>query len=123
MSVLTSPLFTSSRPPSVGVGYNNVASGCYGASHPNVINKIEDRYGQRCGHLPLDAKLIYVLVANPTTEIETQWAYLSQLIGKTVTVLSPQDLVAILHKATDPNALVVPYINVPETEHWIPQQL
>ncbi len=123
MHVLTNSLFASGRPRAIGIGYHNVGSGCHRASHCDLIEKIEGCYGQRCGHLPLEAERVHVLVAAVTTEIETQLAYLSQLIGKTITALSPQDLVTMLRQEASPNALVVPYINVPETEHWIQQEL
>ena len=123
MSVLTASLFASSGPKIIGVGYHNIGSGCHYASHPDLVQKIEGRYGQRCGHLPLEAERVHVLVTAPTAEIETQWAYLSQLMGKTITVLSPQDLTLALRGAPDPTILVVPYINVPQTEHWIQEEL
>ncbi len=123
MSLLTTSLFASSEPKTIGVGYHNVGSGCHCASHSDLIQKIDDRYGQRCGHLPLEAERVHVLVAVPTAEIESQWAYLSQLMGKTITVLSPQDFAIALRDAADPSALVVPYINLPETEHWIQEEL
>jgi hypothetical protein len=122
MSVLTTSLFASSRPRKIGVGYHNIG-GTQRASHPSLVKKIEDRYGQRCGHLPLEAEHVHVLVATPTTEIEAQLAYLSHLMGKTITALSMQDCITALRHAADPNALVVPYINVPETEHWIQEEL
>ncbi len=122
MNTLTTSLFASSEPKTIGIGYHNVGSGCLCASHPNLVQKIQDHYGQRCGHLPLEAERVYVLVAEPTTEIESQWAYLSQLMGKTITVLSPQDLTVVLRDAAS-TALVVPYINVPSTEHWFQKEL
>jgi hypothetical protein len=123
MRALTTSLFASSEPRTIGVGYHNVGSGIHRASHPDLIKQIEERYGQRCGHLPLEAERVHVLVADPTAEIEDQLAYLSQLMGKPITALSPQDLAIILRNTTTPNALVVPYIKVPETEDWIEHEL
>ena len=123
MCILTTSLFASSQPRTIGVGYHNVGSGCHRASHPDLIRKIEEQYGQRCGHLPLEAERVYVLAEVPTAEIEAQLAYLSQLMGKIISVLNPQDLAIVLRNTVNPNALVVPYMNVPETEHWIQEEL
>jgi hypothetical protein len=123
MNMLTTSLFALSGPNTIGVGYHNVGSGCHFADQPAQVQKVEGLYGQRCGHLPLEAERVHVLVAAPTAEIEAQWAYLSRLMGKPITALSPQDLVIALRKAADATTLVVPYINVPETEHWIQEEL
>lgn len=123
MSVLTTSLFASSQPRKIGIGYHNLGSGIQRASQPRLIKQIEGRYGQRCGHLPLEAERVHVLVETPTYEVEAQMVYLSHLIGKTITALSPRECIAALHDAADPNALVVPYINVPETERWVQEEL
>jgi hypothetical protein len=123
MNLLTISLFGSSEPTTIGVGYHNIGSGCHRASHTDVISRIEGHYRQRCGHLPLEAERVYVLVTDPSTEIESQWAYLSQLIGKPITPLCPQELALALRNDSPSRALVVPYINVPETEHWIQEIL
>ena len=123
MSLPTISLFASNEPTTIGVGYHNIGCGCHRASHPDVVTKIEGRYGQRCGHLPLEAERVHVLVSDPSAEIASQWAYLSQLMGKPITTLSPQDLTLILQDVAASSALVVPYINVPETEHWIQEEL
>src|SRR5258708_5824281 len=123
MSILTTSLFASSGSKTIGVGYHNIGSGCHYADHPDVVKKIEGRYDQRCGHLPLEAERVHVLVAAPTAEMDAQWAYLSQLMGKTITALSLQDLTIALREAADPTIQVVPYINMPETEHWIQEEL
>jgi hypothetical protein len=122
MKTLTTSLFASSEPKTIGVGYHNVGSGCLRASHLSLVQKIQNRYGQRCGHLPLEAERVYVLVTDPTAEVESQWAYLSHLMGKTITVLNPQDLAVVLRDAAS-TALIVPYINVPQTEHWLQEEL
>ena len=45
-------------------------------------------------------------------------------MGKTITALSPQELLTLaLRDAPDSTTLVVPYINVPQTEHWIQAEL
>ena len=120
---LTISLFASGEPITIGVGYHNIGSGCHRASHPDVVNRIEGRYGQRCGHLPLEAERVHVLLTDPSPEMEAQWAYLSQLIGKPIALLRPQDLALALRGGAASSALVVPYINVPETEHWIQETL
>jgi len=122
MNTLTTSLFASSEPKTIGVGYHNVGRGCLRASHLSLVQKIQNRYGQRCGHLPLEAERVYVLVTGLTAEVESQWAYLSHLMGKTITVLSLQDLAVVLRDAAS-TALIVPYINVPQTEHWLQEEL
>jgi hypothetical protein len=123
MNVLTTSLFGSSQPRKIAIGYHNLGRGLQRASQPRLVQQVEARYGQRCGHVPLEAEQVHVLVATPTREIEAQLAYLSHLIGKTITALSVEGCLTALQQAADPNALVVPYINVPETEQWIQEEL
>lgn len=123
MTMLTASLFASRQPHTIGIGFHNIGSGCFAASHPELVQRIEDHYGQRCGHLPLEAEQVYVMVATPTDEIREQWAYLSQLMGKTITVSTPRDIAIALHTIDPSDALVVPYINTPQTEHWLEEKL
>src|SRR5258708_22822548 len=117
MSILTTSLFASSGSKTIGVGYHNIGSGCHYADHPDLVKKIEGRYGQRCGHLPLEAERVHVLVAAPTAEMDAQWAYLSQLMSKTITALSLQDLTIALRAAADPTTQIASYTNIPPNEH------
>lgn len=48
------------------------------------MNYAQYYYGERCGHLPLNARTIRVLVSESTPEIKAQMAYLSSLFGKDV---------------------------------------
>jgi hypothetical protein len=123
MDILTTSLFSSSKLRKITAGYHNLGSGLQRASRADLVKGVEALYGQRCGHLPLEAQRVHVLVAEPTPEIERHMAYLSQLMGKTITALSLQDFAGILRQNADANALVVPYINVSETEHVIEHEL
>ncbi len=44
MGILTTSLFASSGPNTIGVGYHNIGRDCHSASHPDLVQKIEDRY-------------------------------------------------------------------------------
>ncbi len=82
-----------------------------------MVDKLEAHYGERCGHIPFDAEKIRVLVDIPTPAIEAQVAYLSQLFGKEIKA----DTFEALRRENTPDEhlLVVPYVNVPETEQRI----
>jgi hypothetical protein len=124
MSILHTSLFASSIPGTIGAGFHNVGgTGVLRASNEAVVKKVELHYGERCGHIPLDAPNIGVLVELPTTVIRTQMAYLSQLFGKDITPVTPGDLKAAKQEATAHPPLVVPYINVPETETYVRNEL
>src|SRR5947209_10444524 len=116
MIILDTALFATPVSPTLGVGFHNVGSGVLRASHETVVKQVERHYGERCGHLPLDAGNVRVLVDQHTTDIRTQMDYLSQLFGKTVTPRTLDELRAEKEKLAGPAPLVVPYINVPETE-------
>ena len=47
-----------------------------------MIDYVQHYYGERCGHLPLNANAIRALVAISTTEIQAQMTYLSSLFDK-----------------------------------------
>lgn len=112
-------LFTTPVAATLGVGYHNVGSGVLRASHEAVVKQVERHYGERCGHLPLDAGNVCVLVDQHTTDIRTQMDYLSQLFGKAITPWTLDELKVEKDKLAGPVPLVVPYINVPETETHI----
>ena len=130
-------------PRTLGVGFHNVGSeGVLRASNEAIIKRIQHYYGERCGHLPLNATNIRALVDAPSEEICAQMAYLSTLFGKNIMpitfdelkqeilgtnssyALHPVSLVGadssrpspIDRLVADQIPLVVPYINVPEIE-------
>src|SRR5437762_4079515 len=125
MHILHTSLFTSDtqRAP-LGAGYHNVGNGgVLRALNEAVTRQIELHYGGRCGHLPLDAHNISVLVHFPTAAIRTQIQYLSHLFGKEVTARTFDEFKAVAEHVTEPTPLVVPYINIPETEAYIRDEL
>lgn len=87
------------------------------------MNYAQYYYGERCGHLPLNARTIRVLVSESTPEIKAQMAYLSSLFGKDVVPITFDELK--LEKAQSPElvSLVVPYISVPEIETRLHHEL
>src|SRR2546425_6966171 len=117
MSILHTSLFATPTPRTLGVGFHNV--GCEGvlrASDEAMVKKVQHYYGERCGHLPLNARNIRVLVDFPSGEIRAQMAYLSALFGKDVLPITFDELKREEERVTDVVPLVVPYINVPEIE-------
>src|SRR5438477_218815 len=116
MSILDTALFATPVPATLGVGFHNVGSGVLRASNEALVKQVERHYGERCGHLPLDAGNVRVLVVQHTTDIRTQMDYLSRLFGKAITPRTLDELRAENEKLAGPAPLVVPYINVPETE-------
>ncbi|MBE3560296.1 MAG: hypothetical protein IMW89_13885 [Ktedonobacteraceae bacterium] len=123
MSTLQKSLFAPERPRAFGVGYHNVGSGVLRASDEAMIKKIERHYGERCGHLPLDASRIGVLVEYPTPDICEQIGYLGQLFGKDIAPITFDDFKRQTQQISGNPPLIVPYINVPETEMRIRQDL
>ena len=119
MSVLNISLFDSHVPRELGVGYHNVGTGVLRASDKTTIDYVEAHYGQRCGHLPLDAQRVCVLVHAHTDEIHSHLKYLSQLFGKEIKAITPDQLQQEQKRFSERQALIVPYINVPETEKRI----
>jgi hypothetical protein len=119
MSAFTVSLFAPQTPLTVGVGYHNVGSGVLRASHADMIKKISAHYGERCGHLPLDAEHLYVLVALHSPTGDAQIAYLSALLGKTVHAVTETELQEQLSQHETAPALFVPYINVSQTDSWV----
>src|SRR6266568_387285 len=119
MSVLNVSLFDSHVPRELGVGYHNVGTGVLRASDKTTIDYVEAHYGQRCGHLPLDAQRVCVLVHALSDDIHSHLKYLSQLFGKEIKAITSDQL----KHFSEPRVLIVPYINVPETEKRIQTEL
>src|SRR5256885_12779185 len=92
MSVLNIALFDSHVPRELGVGYHNVGTGVLRASNKTTIDFVEAHYGQRCGHLPLDAQRVYVLVNARTDDIQSHLEYLSRLFGKEIAAITADEL-------------------------------
>jgi hypothetical protein len=119
VDVLNESLFTAHTPVEIGAGFHNIGSGVLRASHKEMIDKIEAHYGERCGHIPFDARRIRVLVDTPTPDIDAQVAYLGQLFGKEIKAITFEDLKAEKEALSVESPLIVPYVNVPETEQRI----
>ncbi len=117
MDILHTALFSSPLPRTLGVGFHNVGSeGVLRASDEATVKYVQHYYGERCGHLPLNARNICALVDFPSADIRAQMGYLSALFGKTITPLTFEELKGEKEKAPGQAPLVVPYINVPEVE-------
>lgn len=124
MSILHKPLFPLPSQGSPGIGFHNVGSeGVLRASNERMINFVQTYYGQRCGHLPLNAGVRHTLVSTPTEEIQAQMTYLSSLFGKEVTPLTLDDLKQARERTPEQTPLIVPYINIPELEHSLGKAL
>jgi hypothetical protein len=122
MGTVNSMLFGQRR--AVGVGFHNIGSGLLRASHEATVRKVERHYGERCGHLPLNAANVRVLVDDRTGDIQTQMAYLSRLMKKDILPVTHDELARQQSNSTSgKRTLVVPYINVPETETYVQQEL
>src|SRR5713226_7955571 len=123
MSILNISLFDSHVQRELGVGYHNVGTGDLRASDKTTIDYVEAHYGQRCGHLPLNARRVCVLVDAITDEIHSHLRYLSQLFGKELKAITPDHLQQEQKRFSERRALIVPYINVLETEKRIQTEL
>ena len=124
MSILHTPLFASPAPQVLGVGFHNVGSeGVLRASNEEMVKYVQHYYGERCGHLPLHASTVRVLVSLPTPEIRAQLRYLSTLFGKEVLPVTFDELRREKEQTPALVPLVVPYINVPETEARLRREL
>ncbi len=119
MDILNESLFLSSAPEELGAGFHNIGSGVLRASNKDMVDKLEAHYGERCGHVPLDARRLRVLVDTPTPDIDAQVAYLSQLFGKELKAVTFEDLKAEQEALSLDHVLVVPYVNVPEADQRI----
>ena len=134
MNILHTNLFASPTPRTLGIGFHNVGSeGVLRASNEAIVKKIQHYYGERCGHLPLNASNIRALVDTPSAEIRAQMAYLSTLFGKDIIPITFDDLkqagaptppvgadlscpAPMYRPSVEQVPLIVPYINVPEIE-------
>ena len=120
MSLLTTSIFASQAQRTIGIGFHNVGSGgVLRASNIEVVKYVEAHYGARCGHIPLNAERVYVLVHVSTPDIQAHLAYLSQLVGKDIKAITADELKREQQDLPESKALVVPYINVPEVEEQI----
>src|SRR5690349_11574337 len=124
MNILHKPLFTLPSQGSPGIGFHNIGrEGVFRASNEAMVNFVQTYYGQRCGHLPLNAGVRHTLVSTLTEEIQSQMTYLSSLFGKDVTPLTLDDLKQARELTPEQTPLIVPYINVPETEQALGEAL
>ena len=117
MNILHTSLFATPASSTLGVGFHNVGiEGVLRASNETMVKKVQHYYGERCGHLPLHARDIRVLVDFPSDDIRAQLAYLSTLFGKDVLPVTFDKLKQEKERATELVPFVVPYINLPELE-------
>ena len=116
MDILNTSLFGSHTQVKLGVGYHNVGTGVLRASNKATIDYVEEHYGQRCGHLPLDAQMVCVLVHAHSEEDDSHLKYLSLLYGKEIEAITSVELQQQQGHISASHMLIVPYINVPETE-------
>ena len=123
MSILDTPLFTTGAQRTIVAGFHNVGSGVLRASDEETIKRVEAHYGERCGHIPLNSERARILVGARTDAVQAQMQYLSELFGKEVQAITFDELKNEKENAAEHRALVVPYINVPETEAWIKAEL
>ncbi|MBV9706180.1 MAG: hypothetical protein JO125_02075 [Chloroflexi bacterium] len=123
MSILHTPFFASSALLDMGVGFHNVgSSGLHRATNDQIVKKIEHYYGERCGHLPLTARNVRLLVETPNDAIHSQMVYLSHLFGKKMQAVGFSDLYKEV-QISGHSPLVVPYLNAPETEQLLHETL
>ncbi len=123
MDILNTSLFASTTQRAIVAGFHNIGSGVLRASNEAIVKKIEAHYGERCGHFPLNSDNVRILVGTHTEAVQSQMAYLSQLFGKAITTITFDELKNAQTTSTAEQALVVPYINVPETETRIQDEL
>lgn len=124
MSILHTSLFASPIQRALGVGFHNVGNqGVLRASNEAMTNYVQHYYGERCGHLPLNARTIRALVSVATPEIKAQMAYLSSLFGKDVVPTTFDELKMEKEQSPELVPLVVPYITVPEIETRLHHEL
>ena len=124
MSILHTSLFASTSPRTLGVGFHNVGSeGVLRASNEVMVKYVQHYYGERCGHLPLNASTIKALVDAATPEIHAQMTYLSTLFDKDVIPTTLDALKKEKEQVPALAPLVVPYINVPEIETRLHHEL
>lgn len=119
MDYETESIFASNAPYELGLGFHNIGSGALRYSSEALAQKLDRHYGQRCGHIPLAAKRIGVLVAAITDDTRSQVAYLSDLYKRKIEILTPEALADYNSAHRDSPACVVPYVNVPEAAAYI----
>ena len=102
------------------MGFHNI-NGILRFSNPTFVAKLASHYGERCGHIPLDADKLRVLVEDATPAVESHMAYLSQICGKEIKAVT----LASLRAETEPceRPLVVPYVNVPEAGEHVREEV
>ncbi|GCE10578.1 hypothetical protein [Tengunoibacter tsumagoiensis] len=120
MSFRDLPLFTIPGQHKRAVGFHNIGSGVLRASHTTTIRMIESHYGARCGHIPLNACEHFALVTEHTLATSSHIAYLSRLLEQKVQPITGVELASNVQEEPP---LIVPYINTPETERYIQQDL
>lgn len=119
--ILDKDLFESSVGQKIGVGYANI-SDVLRASDAVTVGRVKF-YEQRCGHVPLGSvDKSYVLVSEYSDVITSQLEYLSGLFGKSVEPKTAGELKMIGHGIGDENFVIVPYINVAETEAYLKEK-
>ncbi len=124
MSILHTSLFATPSPITLGVGFHNVGiEGVLRASNETMVKKVQHYYGERCGHLPLHAKDVRAIVDFPSDDIRAQMAYLSELFGKGVLPVTLAELKQEAERIPELAPLIVPYINVPELETRVHNEL
>ncbi|GCE08394.1 hypothetical protein [Dictyobacter aurantiacus] len=123
MTTLDTSLFCLEPPATIGVGFHNIGSGILRASHSNLIRKLEAQYGERCGHLPLNAEKVRIHVTEHTADLHAHIAYLGALFGKDIKATTSAELRQEQQGLPQKATLVVPYINVPESEHTIQTEM
>ncbi|HLH62241.1 MAG TPA: hypothetical protein VKV20_11210 [Ktedonobacteraceae bacterium] len=117
MNIQDQSLFAPATPLALGVGYHNVGSeGVLRASNESMVKYVRHYYGERCGHLPLNATNIRAIVSAASPEIQAQMTYLSALFGKEVIPVTFDELKREMERIPGHAPLIVPYINVPELE-------
>jgi hypothetical protein len=105
----------------IGIGYHNVGrTGLLPASDEATQAYIEKLYGQRCGHIPMNAEQVGVLVENPTDVVYSQLEYLSTLCGRKLEAFTSEDIKQATQQKT---ALIVPYVNMPISQQLITEEL
>lgn len=99
-----------------GFGLHNVGPGVLRASNREVIKKVADHYGPRCGHIPDHHALrTGVIVYNTSETIQRQLDYLNKLTGRKFEQISIEDF-------STNSGLVVPYINDEATENYLKER-
>jgi hypothetical protein len=117
---LQAPIFGNAEQRTMlGAGFHNIGRGVLRASDASMVNKIEAHYGERCGHIPMDAEQAFLLVETPSATIERQVAYLAQLFQKELRMTDFAEFACLGRERAAEQTLVVPYIHVPEANQQI----